>query len=134
MILLIFDVKIKSWQCLILWVFPGNILFVAHASSLDTCSRQLVGKQPKNEVDMMKLVTKVPYTAVAVVELSSGPQWKIVEPPFPPLMHLNNAGFQWRTLLDWLVWILNFNPCYRISDFSCIRLVIFCFNGHVCFI
>ncbi|KAG8189963.1 hypothetical protein JTE90_009102 [Oedothorax gibbosus] len=84
----------------VLQKYSGKILFVGHASTLDACSRQLVGQQPKNEADMMKCITKLPLTAIAAVELDSGSQWKLIEPPILPPTHLKNAAFDWRILLD----------------------------------
>ena len=37
----------------------GNILLVAHAGSLDTCTRQLVGKDPRPVNALMSIVRKV---------------------------------------------------------------------------
>lgn len=46
----------------------GNVLLVGHAASLDTCTRQLVGKDPRPVNNLMSIVRKVPYCAVAMVE------------------------------------------------------------------
>eukprot|EP00088_Acartia_fossae_P057739 TRINITY_DN6738_c0_g1_i1.p1 TRINITY_DN6738_c0_g1~~TRINITY_DN6738_c0_g1_i1.p1 ORF type:complete len:713 (-),score=118.88 TRINITY_DN6738_c0_g1_i1:256-2394(-) len=46
----------------------GNVLLVAHAGSLDTCTRQLIGKDPRPVNSLMSIVRKVPYCAVAMVE------------------------------------------------------------------
>jgi len=46
----------------------GNVLIVAHAASLDTCSRQLVGGEPRPVNQLMNIVRKVPYCSVAKVE------------------------------------------------------------------
>lgn len=77
----------------------GNVLLVGHAPSHDVCSRQLIGKQPRNGVGLMKMINQVPYAAVAVVE-GSGSEWKLVDPPFPSFSHQSNAAFQWRTALE----------------------------------
>ncbi len=37
----------------------GNVLLVAHAGSLDTCTRQLVGKDPRPVNALMSIVRKV---------------------------------------------------------------------------
>ncbi|GFR08665.1 protein UBASH3A homolog [Trichonephila clavata] len=80
--------------------YSGNLLFVAHAASLDTCSRQLTGKPPRNEQDLLTIVPKATYASVAVVEQLSNGLWQLTEPPFPPLMHTNNVNFEWKILLD----------------------------------
>ncbi|KAG8189917.1 hypothetical protein JTE90_009062 [Oedothorax gibbosus] len=85
----------------VLQKYSGNILFVGHSATLDACSRQLVGQQPRSKIgDMLNCITKVSYSAIAVVELISGSQWKLIEPPILPLTHLKNAAFDWKILLD----------------------------------
>merc|ERR1711872_234328 len=37
----------------------GNVLLVGHAATLDTCSRQLVGKEPRQVNELMSIVRKV---------------------------------------------------------------------------
>ena len=37
----------------------GNVLLVAHAGSLDTCTRQLIGKDPRPVNSLMSIVRKV---------------------------------------------------------------------------
>lgn len=135
----------------------GNVLLVGHAATLDTCSRQLVGKEPRPVQELMTIVRKVPYCSVAMLEeeaveedlmaggrpssptlsnrggrhsptlsrlggRSSSPgavstlslmsrsttrtpapppkQWKIVQPPFPPMTHTSVSTFDWKMLLD----------------------------------
>merc|ERR1712227_99620 len=46
----------------------GNVLLVGHAATLDTCSRQLVGKEPRPVGELMSIVRKVPYCSVAMLE------------------------------------------------------------------
>ena len=46
----------------------GNVLLVGHAATLDTCSRQLVGREPRNVNELMAIVRKVPYCSVAMLE------------------------------------------------------------------
>jgi len=46
----------------------GNVLLVGHAATLDTCSRQLVGKEPRQVNELMSIVRKVPYCSVAMLE------------------------------------------------------------------
>ena len=37
----------------------GNVLLVGHAATLDTCSRQLVGREPRQVNELMSIVRKV---------------------------------------------------------------------------
>jgi len=46
----------------------GNVLLIGHAATLDTCSRQLVGKEPRPVNELMAIVRKVPYCSVAMLE------------------------------------------------------------------
>ena len=46
----------------------GNVLLIGHAATLDTCSRQLVGKETRGVNEMMSIVRKVPYCSVAMLE------------------------------------------------------------------
>ena len=43
-------------------------MIVGHAASLDACSRQLVGGEPRPVNQLMNIVRKVPYCSVAMVE------------------------------------------------------------------
>jgi len=46
----------------------GNVLLIGHAATLDTCSRQLVGGEPRQVNELMSIVRKVPYCSVAMLE------------------------------------------------------------------
>jgi len=46
----------------------GNVMLVGHASTLDACSRQLTGGSPRNVQDFSRLVQRVPYCGLAVVQ------------------------------------------------------------------
>lgn len=86
----------------------GNVLLVAHASSLDTCTRQIIGQSPRAFNDMLAVVRKVPYCSVACIEEtqkgaidSQNPLgWKLMEPPIPPLTHSSNARYDWTVIRD----------------------------------
>ena len=77
----------------------GTVLLVAHAASLDTCIKQLVGGLPRNSAAMTQLVLKVPYCAVAAAqESSSEGVWAVAEPPFRSPTHSSNHSY------DWTIW------------------------------
>ncbi|XP_013097696.2 ecdysteroid-phosphate phosphatase isoform X1 [Stomoxys calcitrans] len=75
----------------------GNVLIVAHATTLDTCTRQLVGEAPRNTNELRKVIHKIPYCSLANVEEIDG-QWKLVEPECLPVTHSKNPRFEWNAL------------------------------------
>lgn len=75
----------------------GNVLFVAHACSLDVCSRELTCCSPRSSTEMTKLLTKVPYCGLLALAKSDD-KWEMVEAPCPPLTHTNNQRFDWKIL------------------------------------
>ena len=101
----------------------GNLLFVAHACTLDTCSRQVTGHDPRTVQQMLNITRKVGYCGVAVLQEEENKDvlkvsseslnsrrfhhnstrkkkvWKLKEPPFPPLTYGGRPVFEWKTLL-----------------------------------
>ncbi|XP_058463645.1 ecdysteroid-phosphate phosphatase isoform X2 [Malaya genurostris] len=78
----------------------GNILIVGHATTLDTCTRHIVGEKLRSTNDMSRIMQKVPYCSMAVIESENGDDgWKLVEPPCDPITHTNNHRFDWKILL-----------------------------------
>ena len=78
----------------------GNILLCGHAATLDVCTRQITGGSPRKMSDMMSIVRKIPYCSVAVLEgeiqdESNKMNWRIIQPPVPPLTHSNNSRYEW---------------------------------------
>ena len=101
----------------------GNLLFVAHAASLDACSRQVTGKEPRSLSQMMAIVREVGYCGVSLLEEDEDEEdtksiasssvdamsvksfkkkksWNLKEAPFPPLTHCSNARFDSKILMD----------------------------------
>ncbi|XP_065224414.1 ecdysteroid-phosphate phosphatase-like [Planococcus citri] len=78
---------------------PGYILIVAHASSLDTCSRQLMGLEPRKEEAMSKIMMKVPYCSVVHLEKQNS-LWTLNESPVPSISHSLNKRFDYKVLID----------------------------------
>ena len=79
----------------------GNVMFVGHAATLEACTRQLVGAQPRNAQELTKIVQKVPYCGVCVCqesEFDKNSTWDFIDPPIPPLTHAPNIRFDWRCL------------------------------------
>lgn len=78
--------------------YPGDLFFVGHAATLDTCSRQLTGRAPRIEKELLSLVQKVPYASVCIAEEKSDRTWHLINPPFPPIRHCDNLNFDWHVL------------------------------------
>ncbi|XP_046865127.1 protein UBASH3A homolog isoform X2 [Drosophila willistoni] len=75
----------------------GNILVVAHATTLDTCSRQLTGGSARSTNELRQVIHKIPYCSLATVEQVDG-VWKLVEPECLPVTHSKNPRFEWNAL------------------------------------
>ena len=79
----------------------GNIMFVGHAATLEACTRQLIGAQPRSAQDLTKIVQKIPYCGLTVCqesEFGKNSTWDFIDPPIPPLTHAPNIRFDWRCL------------------------------------
>ncbi|KAH1006289.1 hypothetical protein HUJ05_007038 [Dendroctonus ponderosae] len=77
----------------------GNLLLVGHTATLDTCSRELVGKGARSGSELVKIIQKIPYCSLIEVT-GVGESWSIVEPPCLPLTHSTNQRFDWKVLLQ----------------------------------
>ncbi|XP_014839019.1 PREDICTED: ubiquitin-associated and SH3 domain-containing protein B-like [Poecilia mexicana] len=77
-----------------------TVLIVAHASSLEACTRQIQGLSPQNSKDFVQVVRKIPYLGFcACEELGETGVWQLVDPPILPLTHGPNHSFNWREML-----------------------------------
>ncbi|KAM8897731.1 ubiquitin-associated and SH3 domain-containing protein B isoform 2-T3 [Spinachia spinachia] len=79
----------------------GNtVLIVAHASSLEACTRQIQGLSPQSSKDFVQVVRKIPYLGFcACEEMGETGVWQLVDPPILPLTHGPNHTFNWREML-----------------------------------
>ncbi|XP_049280063.1 protein UBASH3A homolog isoform X2 [Anopheles funestus] len=89
----------------------GNVLIVGHATTLDTCSRFIIGEKIRSTNDMGRIMQKVSYCSLAVME-SDGTAttadadtknkvkgyWKLAVPPCDPVTHTNNNRFDYKVL------------------------------------
>lgn len=78
----------------------GNVLIVAHATNLETCTRQLLGKEPRPRADLRNLLMKIPYLAAITMEQTEDSTYHLVEPPCLTLTHNSCSKFDWRILDD----------------------------------
>ncbi|CAL4123983.1 unnamed protein product, partial [Meganyctiphanes norvegica] len=76
----------------------GNILLVGHAATLDTCTRQLIGKSPRSAHEMTSILKKIPYCSFSIAAQDSLGNWKLQEPPFPSVTHSSNMRYDWKVL------------------------------------
>merc|ERR1712106_675329 len=76
----------------------GNILLVGHAATLDTCTRQLIGKSPRSAHEMTSILKKIPYCSFSIASQDSLGSWKLQEPPFPSVTHSSNMRYDWKVL------------------------------------
>ncbi len=96
-----------------LFCSESTILLVAHGASLETCSRQLVGGQPRTQHQFYMILHRTPYLGCAALEESPSasetaapadaaaaatPLWRISEPPIFPFQHQANESYNWRVL------------------------------------
>ncbi|XP_061638528.1 glucuronokinase with putative uridyl pyrophosphorylase isoform X5 [Phyllopteryx taeniolatus] len=78
----------------------NNVLIVAHASSLEACTRQLQGFVPRSAKDFIQVVRKIPYLGLcSCEEQGDSGQWQMVDTPILPLTHGPNHSFDWRETL-----------------------------------
>lgn len=78
----------------------GNVLFVGHAITLDTCTRKIMNKELRPPSDIARLMHKIPYCSLISIESSSKPSsgWQLTEPPFCQITHTNNQRFDWHAI------------------------------------
>ncbi|ELU07750.1 hypothetical protein CAPTEDRAFT_193119 [Capitella teleta] len=78
----------------------GNVLVVAHAASLDVCTRQLVGQAARSHAGFHDVLHKIPYCAMSVAQEAClvRDTWYLIEPPILPFAHTNNPKYNWTCL------------------------------------
>lgn len=78
------------------------ILIVAHASSLDTCTHQLIHHGFRTCIspeEFHRRTTGVPYCAMVVAEAHR--RWTLVDPPVPAVCsYAHNPDFDWKQLVN----------------------------------
>ncbi|XP_078088204.1 ubiquitin-associated and SH3 domain-containing protein A-like [Mustelus asterias] len=75
----------------------GNILLVAHSSTLDCCTRPLLGLPPKDSKEFVQMVRKIPALGLCCCEeVKETKKWQMIEPPVRTLTHGPNPAFSWK--------------------------------------
>lgn len=75
----------------------GNVLIVAHAMSLDTCTRPLrkLATPPGSDCQVF---AKFGFCSLAAVEEDNKKRWSLVKPPSLRFTSLANKGLDWSIL------------------------------------
>ncbi|CAF0897476.1 unnamed protein product [Rotaria sp. Silwood1] len=73
----------------------GNLLIVGHAPTIEVCTRQLIGGQPRIN-DLKYLVLRVPYLSMHCVAKQIDGTWKSTKPPILPNKYAAVEPFEWR--------------------------------------
>lgn len=76
----------------------GNVLLVGHAASVDTCTRQLQGREFREITDLTRIIQKVPYCSIVALECDNKKDWKFIDQPCHPITHSNNQRYDWKIL------------------------------------
>lgn len=77
----------------------GNILIVVHAISLETCTRNLLGKCERPWAELKTFFGKVGLCSMVAL-LQDNKRYEFVEPPGGPITQSSNESFDWRIFLD----------------------------------
>lgn len=75
-------------------------MLVGHAANIETNSRLLVGAKCRTIHEVGKLMGKVSYASLLMVEKVNENQWQIVAPNVYPISHNKNFHFDWREFVD----------------------------------
>ncbi|CAF1316414.1 unnamed protein product [Rotaria sp. Silwood1] len=73
----------------------GNLLIVGHAPTIEVCTRQLTGGQPRIN-DLKFLVLRVPFLSMHCIAKQNDGTWKATKPPISPIKHTAVEPFDWR--------------------------------------
>lgn len=72
---------------------------MAHATSLDACTRQLVGREPRTESDLYSFIGHIPYlSSVAIEKLENSDLYRLMEPPCMNFTFYNYQQNAWKIL------------------------------------
>ncbi|CAF2740821.1 unnamed protein product [Rotaria sp. Silwood2] len=73
----------------------GNLLIIGHAPTIEVCTRQLTGGQPRIN-DLKFLVLRVPFLSMHCIAKQTDGTWKATKPPISPIKHTAVEPFDWR--------------------------------------
>lgn len=70
----------------------GDVLIVAHGSTLDCCSRLLTGGKSRTEDDILQIIDQIPYCSVAKIQ-NRNDKWRLVNSRILSVTHSANKPF-----------------------------------------
>ena len=73
---------------------------MAHAISIETLSRELVGKEQRSRAELRNLLMRIPYLATVAITETDDHSYQFIEPPCLTLTHNSCSKFDWRILDD----------------------------------
>ena len=68
-------------------------MLVGHAPSLEACTRQLIGEQPRSNQEFVQVTRKVPVLSILQCEKDYMGKWKMSPTPIPTMKHLELEDF-----------------------------------------
>ena len=60
--------------------FQGGLLFVAHASSLDSNIRMMLNRDPPDDREFYSFLDSIPYCSTSIIQEEDSNKWKFVKP------------------------------------------------------
>lgn len=78
----------------------GNILVVAHAISLETCSRMIVGKTERQWQELYSVFSNCAFCSMVALERIEGEKLQFVEPPAGSITSSSNGSFDWKAVAN----------------------------------
>lgn len=76
----------------------GNILVVAHAISLETCSRMLLGKTERPWQELYSVFSNCAFCSMAALEKDADGKFSFIEPPAGSITSSSNGSFDWKSI------------------------------------
>jgi hypothetical protein len=68
-------------------------MLVGHAPSLEACTRQLIGEQPRSNQEFIQVTRKVPFLSILQCERDYVGKWKLSQTPIATMKHLELDDF-----------------------------------------
>lgn len=78
----------------------GNILVVAHAISLETCSRMFVGKAERAWQELYSVFSTCAFCSMVALERVEAEKFRFIEPPAGSITSSSNGSFDWKSIAN----------------------------------